>query len=322
MNAIFKVGSYAAVLAFVSAAAGAQDYPVKPIRLVAPFAAGGGTDVLARIVGQKLNERWGQAVVVDNRPGAGGNVGADLVAKSTPDGYTLMLGGVPHAIAMSLYRKLPYQLARDMTATAPIATFPSMIVVHPALPAQSVPELIALAKAKPGSLNFGSPGNGSPNHLAMELLCKLGGVKMQHIPYKSAGQVAGELLGGQVQLASMGLPISIPHVKAGKLRALAVTSASRSPMLPDLPTVAEAGLAGFDVTSWYGIFAPAATPRPILAKLHGEVVAIVTSPEVSQRLASLGAEPYVPSLEAFNEHVRAEIAKWAKVVQESGARVD
>ncbi|HWI15161.1 MAG TPA: tripartite tricarboxylate transporter substrate-binding protein, partial [Burkholderiales bacterium] len=239
----------AAAWAFaISPASLAQTYPTKPIRLVAPFAPGGGTDVLARIVGQKLNERWGQAVVVDNRPGAGGNIGADLVAKSAPDGYTLMLGGVPHAISMTLYKKLPYELSRDMIATAPVATFPSMIVVHPAIAAHNVQELLALGKAKPGALNYGSPGNGSPNHLAIELLCTLGGLKMQHIPYKSAGQVASELLGGQVQLASMGFPTAMPHVKAGKMRALAVTSASRSPMLPDLPTVAESGLPGFDVT--------------------------------------------------------------------------
>ena len=278
--------------------------------------------MLARIVGQKLNERWGQAVVVDNRPGAGGNIGADLVAKSAPDGYTLMLGGVPHAISMTLYKKLPYDLARDMIAAAPIATFPSMIVVHPAIAAHNVQELLALGKGKPGALNYGSPGNGSPNHLAIELLCTLGGMRMQHIPYKSAGQVASELLGGQVQLASMGLPTAMPHVKAGKMRALAVTSASRSPMLPDLPTVAESGLPGFDVTSWYGIFAPRATPKPAVSRLHAEVVAIVTSADVSQRLASLGAEPYTPTLDEFARHVREEIAKWGKVVQESGARVD
>jgi tripartite-type tricarboxylate transporter receptor subunit TctC len=321
VNAILKAGLYVVACALAVSAA-AQEYPNKPIRLVAPFAPGGGTDVLARIVGQRLNERWGQAVVVDNRPGAGGNIGADLVAKSSPDGYTLMLGGVPHAISMTLYKKLPYDLARDMIATAPIATFPSMIVVHPAVGAHNVQELVSLGKAKPGALNYGSPGNGSPNHLAIELLCKLGGLKMQHIPYKSAGQVASELLGGQVQLASMGLPTAMPHVKAGKMRALAVTSASRSPMLPDLPTVAESGLPGFDVTSWYGIFAPRRTPKAVVTKLHDEVVAIVTSPDVGQRLASLGAEPYTPSLDDFAQHVRDEIAKWGKVVQESGARID
>jgi tripartite-type tricarboxylate transporter receptor subunit TctC len=321
VSAISKVGLCAVASAFAVSAA-AQQYPNKPIRLVAPFAPGGGTDVLARIAGQKLNERWGQSVVVDNRPGAGGNIGADLVAKSAPDGYTLMLGGVPHAISMTLYKKLPYDLARDMIAAAPIATFPSMIVVHPAIPAHSVQELVVLARSKPDGLNYGSPGNGSPNHLAIELFCKLAGAKMQHIPYKSAGQVAGELLGGQLQLASMGFPTAMPHVKSGKMRALAVTSASRSPMLPDLPTVAESGLPGFDVTSWYGIFAPRRTPRAVVTKLHDEVVAIVTSSDVSQRLASLGAEPYTPGLEEFARHVREEIAKWGKVVQESGARVD
>lgn len=318
MNAILSFCVVACALAVPAAA----EYPAKPIRLVAPFAAGGGTDVLARLVGQKLAERWGQPVVVDNRPGAGGNIGADLVAKSAPDGYTLLVGGVPHAIAVTLYKKLPYDLARDLIATAPIATFPSMIVANPSVPVHSVQELVALAKSKPGGLNFASPGNGSPNHLAMELLSKMAGVKMQHIPYKSAGQVAAALLGGQVQVASMGFPISMPHVKAGRLRALAVTSASRSPMLPDLPTVAESGLTGFNVTSWYGIFAPKGTPRPIVAKLHDEVVRIDTSPEVKQRLGSLGAEPYTPTLAEFARHVREEIAIWGKVVHESGARID
>lgn len=322
MNAIPKVGFYVAACILAAAPASAQQYPHKPVRLIAPFAAGGGTDVLARIVGQRLNERWGHAVVVDNRPGAGGNVGADIVAKSSPDGYTLMLGGVPHAIAATLYKKLPYDLERDLIAAAPIATFPSVIVVHPAVPAQTVQELVALAKAKPGSLNYGSPGNGSPNHLAIELFDTLAGVKMVHIPYKSAGQVAGDLLGGQLQVASMGFPTAMPHVKAGRLRALAVTSASRSPMLPDLPTVAESGLTGFEVTSWYGIFTPAGTPRSIVKKLHDDVVTIVTSQEVGQRLASLGAEPYTPNLQEFAHHVRAEIAKWGKVVQASGAKAE
>lgn len=320
MNAILRTG-FCVVICALAVPAAAQ-YPAKPIRLVAPFAAGGGTDVLARIVGQRLAERWGQPVVVDNRPGAGGNIGADLVAKSAADGYTLMVGGVPHAIAVTLYKKLPYDLAHDLIAAAPIATFPSMIVVNPDVPVHSVQELVTLANKKPGALNFGSPGNGSPNHLAMELLSKMAGVKMQHIPYKSAGQVAGELLGGQVQVASMGFPISMPHVKAGRLRPLAVTSANRSPMLPDLPTVSESGLTGFNVTSWYGIFAPTGTPGPVVSKLHDEVVRIVTSPEVRARLGSLGAEPYTPTVGEFARHVREEIAKWGKIVHESGARVD
>ena len=196
----------------------AQEYPTKPIRLIAPFAPGGATDVLARITGQKLNERMGQPVVVENRTGAGGTIGAEQVAKSPPDGYVLLMGGVPHAIAVSLYPKLGYDLTKDLSAIAEVASFPSMIVLHPSLPSRNVKELIALAQARPGQLNFGSAGNGSPNHLALELFKTMAGVNMAHIPYKGAGQVIGDLLAGQLQLASMGFPVAMPHVKSGKLR--------------------------------------------------------------------------------------------------------
>ena len=299
-----------------------QAYPNKPIRLVAPFSPGGATDVLARIVGQKITERMGQPVVIENRVGAGGNIGAEQVAKAAPDGYTLLMGGVPHAIGMSLYTKLGYDMVKDLSAIAETASFPSLIVLHPSLPVKSVKELIALAKARPGQLNFGSAGNGSPNHLALELFDTMAGVKMVHIPYKGSGQVIGDLIAGQLQLASMGLPIAMPHVQSGKLRAIALTGTTRSPLMPNLPTVAEAGLAGFDVTSWYGVFGPAALPREIVARLNTEIGNAITAPDLKEKLTALGAEPSVKTPEKFAQYVREEIVKWAKVVKESGAKLD
>src|SRR4051812_31195256 len=309
------------VMSFMSGAC-AQEYPNKPIRLIAPFSPGGATDVLARIVGQKLGERLGQPVVVENRVGAGGNIGAEQVAKAAPDGYTLLMGGVPHAIGMSLYTKLGYDMVKDLAAIAEVATFPSVLVLHPSLPAKSVKELIALARARPGQLNFGSAGNGSPNHLALELFDTMARVKMTHIPYKGAGQVVGDLLAGQLQLASMGLPVAIPHVHAGKLRAIALTGLTRSPLLPDVPTVAEAGLPGFDVTSWYGVFGPAQLPKEIVTKLNAEIGGAIAAPDLAERLTALGAEPSLKSPAAFSQYVRDEIMKWAKIVRESGARLD
>ena len=318
MNAMHGV---ALLLAFLAAGAGlAQDYPDKPIRIVVPFAPGGSTDVLARLVGQKLGERWGQPVLIENRPGAGGNIGAEQIAKSAPDGYSLLLGGVPHAISASLYSKLPYDLARDLAAVAEIASFPSAIVLHPSLPAHSVKELIALARARPGQLSFGSAGVGSPNHLALELFDTMASVSMTHVPYKGSGQLIGDLLAGQVQLASMGTPVALPHVQSGKLRAIAVTGAARSSLLPEVPTVSEAGLPGFEVTSWYGVFGPAGLPAHIVAKLNSEIGRAVTTPGVKERLAALGAEPSVKAPDEFGRYVRQEITKWAKVVKDSGAK--
>src|SRR3954471_19108237 len=269
-------------------AVAAQDYPARPIRLVAPFSPGGAPDVLGRIVAQKISERVGQPVIIDNRVGAGGNIGAEQVAKSVPDGYVLLMGGVPHAISASLYTKLGYDMAKDLSAVAEVASFPSMIVLHPSLPAKTAKELIALARAKPGQLNFGSAGNGSPNHLALELLKTMAGVSMVHIPYKGAGQVVGDLLAGQLQLASMGFPVAMPHVQSGRLRVIAVTGAARSPVLPSIPTVSESGLPGFDVTSWYGVFGPAGLPKDIVSKLNTEISSAITAPELKERLAALG----------------------------------
>ena len=317
--------SRVALLLIASLAAGAslaQDYPSKPVRMVVPFSPGGSTDTLARIVGQKLTERSGQPVIIENRAGAGGNIGAEQVARSAPDGYTLLLGGVPHAISASLYSKLPYDLARDLAAIAEIASFPSAIVLHPSLPANSASELIALARARPGRLSFGSAGNGSPNHLSLELFQTMAGVRMVHVPYKGSGQLVGDLLAGQVQLASMGLPVAVPHVQSGKLRAIAVTGAARSSLLPEVPTLSEAALPGFEVTSWYGVFGPAGLPADIVVKLNSEIGSAVTAPEVKERLAALGAEPSVKTPDQFGRYVRQEIAKWAKVVKDSGAKAE
>ena len=320
MTAVARFGFIA--LALLAGAAFAQDYPAKPIRMVAPFAPGGATDLLARVVGQKMTERFGQSVLIDNRTGAGGNIGAEIVAKAPPDGYTLLLGGVPHAIGMSLYKKLGYDLAKDLAPVAMIATFPSAIVLHPSLPAKSVKELIALARSQPGQLNFGSAGNGSPNHLALELFNTMARVKMTHVPYKGTGQMVVDLVAGQLQLASMGFPAALQNVKAGKLRVIAVTSAIRSPLLPDVPTVAETGLPGFDVTSWYGVFGPAALPADVTAKLNTEIATMTAAPDVKERLAALGAEPAKMSPDEFGRYVKAEVARWSKVVKDSGARLD
>jgi tripartite-type tricarboxylate transporter receptor subunit TctC len=319
----FTSGCVFAALTLLPAAATAQDYPTKTVRVIAPFAPGGATDLLARLVSQKLTERWKQNVVVDNRPGAGGHIGAELAVRAAPDGYTLVVAGAPHAIGMSLYKKLNYDLAKDLAPVNRLATYPSALVVHPTLPVKSVRELITLARARPGQLNFGSAGSGSPNHLAIELFKTMAKVKMVHVPYKGgSGQMVGDLIAGQVQLASIGLPPAMPHVKSGKLRVIAVTGAERSALLPDTPTVAEAGLPGFDVTSWYAIFGPAAMPKDLVAKANADIAAVLATPDMKERLAASGAKPAPMTPQDLGKLVREEIAKWAKVVADSGARVD
>jgi tripartite-type tricarboxylate transporter receptor subunit TctC len=311
-------------LAGIAAAASAQEYPTKPVRIIAPFAAGGSTDVLTRLISAKLGERWNQSVIVDNRVGASGNIGAEVVAKlSAPDGYTLLMAGSPHTIGVSLFKDLRYDLEKDLVAIANVGTFPSLIVAHPSLPAKSVKELIAIAKARPGELNFGSPNIGSPNHLGMELFATMANVKMVHIPYKGgSGQMVGDLLAGHVQLASMGFPPAIPQVKNGKLRAIAATGAKRSALLPEVPTVSESGLPGYEVTSWYGLFGPAALSKDIVNKVSNDVLASLNAPDFKERLATLGAEPAPMKTDEFARHVRADIQKWAKVVKASGATAE
>ncbi len=316
----------AAAFAALSAApfAGAQaTYPTKPLRIVVPFPAGGTTDILARAVAQKLSETLGQPAVVDNRPGAGGNIGAELVAKAPPDGHTLLMGTVgTHAINASLYAKMPYDHVRDFAPIILVAGVPNVLVVHPSVPVNNVQELIAYAKANPGKLNFASSGSGTSIHLSGELFKTMAGVQMAHVPYKGSAPAVTDLLGGQVQLMFDNLPSALPHIKAGKLKALAVTSATRAATLPDVPTIAESGLAGFDATSWFGLLAPAGTPQPIIARLNSEVAKWLASAEAKEKMAALGANPTGHATDEFVRHIAAETSKWAKVVKESGAKVD
>lgn len=318
-----KTFAAAAMFAVSAGSALANDYPTKPIRLVVPFAAAGTTDFLARAIAQKLGSNLGTSVVVDNRPGAGGNIGSDIVAKSEPDGYTLLLGTVgTHAINASLYKKMPYDTVKDFAPVTLVASVPNMVVVHPSVPAKSIKELIALAKAKPGSLSFGSSGSGSSIHLSGELFKSMAGVDMLHVPYKGSGPAVSDLIGGQINMMFDNMPSSLPHVKAGRLRAIAVTSAKRSPAMPDLPTVAESGVPGYESVAWFGVLAPAGTPPALVKKLNAEIVKVLKSPDVAQRLASQGAEPVYNTPEEFSALIKTEMVKWAKVIKASGAQVD
>jgi tripartite-type tricarboxylate transporter receptor subunit TctC len=298
-------------------------YPSKPIRIVVPFAAAGTTDILARAVGNEMQKAMGQPVVVENRPGAGGNLGSDVVAKAAPDGYTLLVGAVsPQAINVTLYPKMPYDVMRDFVHITLIAAVPNVLEVHPSVPVKTVKELIALAKSKPGQLTYASSGSGTSIHLSAELFKTMAGVDMLHIPYKGSGPAITDLVGGQVQLMFDNLPSSIAQIKAGKLRAIAVTTLKRSPALPDVPTIAESGLPGYDASSWFGMHAPAGTSKDIVQKLYQVVSKSLHTSEMTERLATQGAEAVGNTPEEFTEFVRAEIAKWAKVVKASGARVD
>ena len=301
----------------------ADAYPSKSIRIVVPFPPGGATDIAARLIGTKLSERWKQPVVVENKPGAGGNLGSDIVAKAPPDGYTLVMGVTgSHAINTSLYSKMPYDPVADFEPITQVAVVPNVVVVHPGVPAATLAELVALAKKEPGKLNYASLGNGTAAHLTMEMFKTAAGIDLAHIPYKGSAPAVADLLAGQVQVMVDGLPSALPHVKAGKLRALAVTSAKRSAAAPDLPTIAESGYPGFFADAWSGLFAPKHTPKPIVDKLAAEVQRILDLPDVRERLASLGAEPVGSTPAEFAGHVRREIDKWSRVVKASGARVD
>ena len=318
-----KAALAATVLATAAAAAAAADYPSRPIRLIVPFSAGGTSDFLARTIAERLGGRLGQTVVVDNKPGAGGNIGSAAVAQAEPDGYTLLLGTVgTHAINSSLYKKMPFDAVKDFAPVTLVAAVPNMLVVHPSLPVKSVAELVELAKAKPGKLNFASSGNGSSIHLSGELFKTLAGVDMTHVPYKGSGPAVADLLGGQVNMMFDNMPSSLPHVKAGKVRALAVTSAKRSPAMPDLSTMAEAGIKGYDASAWFGILAPAGTPPAVVDRLNAEIVKVLHLPEVADRLSQQGAVPTTSTPQEFAAYIRAETAKWAKVVKASGAQMD
>lgn len=298
-------------------------YPSKPIRYIVPYPPGGPLDIVARGLAQKVGPSLGQQVIVDNRPGAGGNIGADAVAKAPADGYTILMGAVAtHAINPHLYRKLPYDPIRDFTPIALVTQVPNVLVVHPALPVKQVSDLIALARAKPGALSFGSGSTGSAGHLAGELFKVLAKVDMVHIPYKGAAPAVADLLGGQIHLMFDNLASALPHVKAGRLRAVAITTQERAAQVPELPTVAASGLAGFDVSTWFGVFGPAGLPQSILDRLHAEFADALKQPDVRAQLTALGAEPANLSPQAFGAFVKRELAKYETVVRASGARVD
>ena len=310
-----------AALACCTVAAVAQSYPSKPIRLVVPFTPGGSTDILARLVGQKLGEAFGQQVIIDNRPGAGGNIGVEMVANSPPDGHTLVMGHIgTFGVNPTLYPKLPYDPIKDFAPITLFAKVANMLVVNPVLPVKSVKELIALAKAKPGALNYGSAGNGSAAHLAIEYFKLLTKTDIQHIPYKGTAPMVTDLIAGQISLTITGVPPLLPHVKSGKLRALAVGTGQRLTLLPELPTIAEAGVSGFEATQWYGLLAPAATPREIVMRLNAEIIKALQRPDVRERLASEASQPAGDTPEKFLAFIKAEIARWAPVVRASGAR--
>jgi len=301
----------------------AADFPARAIRIVVPFPAGGATDIAARLIGERMTADWRQPVTIDNRPGAGGNIGSDVVAKSAPDGYTLIMGVTgSHAINTSLYARMPYDPVKDFEAISQVAVVPNVVVVHPSVPAKTLQELVALAKKEPGKLNYASLGNGTAAHLTMEMFKSVAGIDITHIPYKGSAPAVADLLAGQVQVMIDGLPSALPHVQAGKLRALAVTSAKRSRAAPELPTIAESGYPGFSADAWSGLFAPKGTPKAVVDKLALETQHILTLPEVQKRLGELGAEPVGSTPAEFTRHVQQEIDKWARVVKVSGARVD
>ena len=304
-------------------AVSAQSYPSKPIRFIVPFPPGGGNDTLARLIGQKLTAATGQQVIIDNRPGAGGAIGAEVAAKSAPDGYTIFLAGVAtHGINPNLRKKLPYDPVKDFDAVSLIASAPLLVVVHPSLPVRSVKQLIALAKAQPGKINYASNGAGGSSHMAVELFKMMTGTNLVHIPYKGLSPALTELLSGEVQLMFSSAVAMLPQVKSGKLRAIAMTGARRSPAIPDIPTVAEAGVPGYETGSWYGIVVPAGTPKPAIDRLSKEVVAIVHSPDITRRLNDEAVIPVGSTPAEFTAHIKKELARWAKVIRQSGMHLE
>ena len=314
----------AALLACSSAWAqpAGEAYPTKPIKLILPFPPGGGTDILGRIIAERLSANLGQPVVIENRGGAGGNVGAEAAAKAAPDGYTIVLVAPSLAISPSLYSKLNYDPIRDLAPVSLVGTVPNVIITDPSLPAQNLAEFIALAKSKPGAMNFGSGGNGTSNHLAGELFNVKAGVKLVHVPYKGVNLAMNEVLAGRIQLVVIGVPAALPFIQAGRLRALAVIAPRRLPALPNVPTVAEAGLADYEVTTWYGVLAPSGTPRPIIDRLNAELVRIMHAPDLQERLAASGTESRTSTPEEFAGYIKQETAKWRDVVREAGVKVE
>ena len=310
-------------LAVCSLTAFAQTYPSKPVRIVVPYSAGGGTDIVARAVGQKLNEKWGQSVIVDNRVGANGIIGADAVAKSPADGYTLLMA-TPAEVSTNphLYPNIPYSAQRDFTPITLIAVTPLVVAVNPGVPAKSIAELIALAKEKPGTMGYATPGTGSAQHLTGEMLMMSAGIKLVHVPYKGAGQSIPDVIGGQVPIGVYGVLTISQHVRAGRLRVLAVTTPKRSTAYPDFPTLSESGFPGFDTSLWFGLLAPSATPKDVVAKIHDDVIQVLKLPDVKERIASQGAEIVADTPAEFAAFISGESAKYAKIIKQAGVKLE
>jgi tripartite-type tricarboxylate transporter receptor subunit TctC len=300
----------------------AQNYPTRPVRLIVGFPPGGAVDLLARITAPRLGEKWGQQVVVDNRPGAGSRIAAEIAAKAAPDGYTLLMITSSHAVGAGLYGKLAYHPVDSFAAVTLVGSTPLVVLTHPSLPVKSVKDLIALAKARPGQLNFGSSGTGGITHLAGELFKGMTGINIVHVPYKGTGPAFTDFIAGQVELMFPALPGALPHVKAGRVRAVAMSSAKRSPALPAVPTVVEAGVAGYEVTNWYGLLAPAGTDAKIVGRLHDEFAAVLTMSDVAEAFARAGAEPLSSMPRDFEAYLRSEVARWTKVIKDAGVKVE
>ncbi len=319
----FSIGTAAAVLALAATASLAQPYPTKPIRFISPFAAGGGNDIMARLLGQKLSEAWGQQVIVDNRPGANTIIAMQILASSPPDGYTIFMASTTLTINASLYAKLPYDTVKDFTPIVLAARAPLVIVVNPSLPVKTVQDLIALARRKPGELAYGSSGTGNSTHLVVEMFkAAAGGIEMTHVAYKGTGIALIDVMGGQIPLAFSGILPALPHVRTGKLRALAVTTARRSPAVAEIPTIAESGLAGFEATEWFGVIGPARIPRPVVERISGGIGKVVQLPDIVERLQHDGAIPVGGTPDQFADLIQRELPRWAQAVKTSGARAD
>jgi len=317
-QALFAIAAPLALL-WPALSSQAQTYPSRPVRIIIPLSSGGTTDVPGRIVAQRLSETLGQQFFVENRPGAGGIIGADAVAKAKPDGYTLLLTATPHVITPGLYKSMPYNAVTDFAPVTRIASGPYVLVVHPSLGVNSIRELVALARAQPGKIDFASSGNGSAQHLVGALFASMAGVNINHVPYKGSGPATADMISGIVKLGFPGTPIAIPHLKAGRLKALGVTTSRRSAQLPDVPTIAEAGVPGYEAIVWVGLLAPLATPREIINRLNAEIVKMLRQPEVEQLLQASGVDPTPTTPEEFGAYVKSEFDKWQKVVKESGA---
>lgn len=313
------------VLTAVSPCLGAgaeQPYPSKPIRMIVPWPAGGAADFLGRLIAQKLDESFGQQAIIDNRPGGGTNIGSELAAKSAPDGYTLLVASSNNAVNMSLYSKLSYHTVRDFTPVSMLALVPNILVAHPSIQASNVKELIALAKAAPGKLTYASAGNGSPAHLAAELFKTMAHADILNVSYKGAAPAVVDLIGGHVNIMFTNIPATLPHIKSGRLKAIAMAGIKRAPALPELPTIAESGLAGYEASAWYGIVAPAGTPQAIVVKLHSEIVRILKMPDVVARMLDQGTEPVGNTPPEFSAVIKADIAKYATLIKTAGIKIE